>query len=272
MKIVDSYESCEQFRIEVVIVGSERGPAVSVHWNGRLEELCELYYYIVILRNERRTILINTGLPDDISTFERFAQAWHTECHVYRTDEERSPCALARASVDPAQVETVILTPLTVYTTGQLKLFPNARFAISRTGWIDFWAPQPHAPRLPPDIAIARESRLYLAGEALDRVWLLDDDDVVCPGISVFRTGGHHASSMAVRVASEKGTVIIGDCFFTYDNLEKNIPIGWHENLREIYTAYARIRAEADIAVPLYDPEVLKRFPGGIIAGKEARS
>ena len=77
---------------------------------------------------------------------------------------------------------------------------------------------------------------------------------------------------MAVRVASEKGTVIIGDCFFTYDNLEKNIPIGWHENLREIYTAYARIRAEADIAVPLYDPEVLKRFPGGIIAGKEARS
>ena len=128
-----------------------------MYWNGRLEELCELYYYIVILRNERRTILINTGLPDDISMFEQFVQAWHPACHVYCTDEERSLCALARASVDTAQLETVILTPLTVYTTGQLKLFPNARFGISRTGWIDFWAPQPHAPRLPPDIAIARE-------------------------------------------------------------------------------------------------------------------
>jgi hypothetical protein len=71
---------------------------------------------------------------------------------------------------------------------------------------------------------------------------------------------------MAISVETAKGTVVLGDCFFTYDNLEKNIPIGWAENHREIYAAYARVRDEADIAVPLYDPEVLKRYPNGVIA------
>lgn len=249
----------------MVKAGSERGPAVSVYWNDRLTKSCELYYYVVVLRKGERTILINTGLPDDIEPLQQFVRKWHPDCHVSRGDDERTLEALARVGVDPVQVEKVILTPLTIYTTGELRLFPSAKFAVSRRGWTDFWAPAPHAPRLPVDIAIARESRIYLAAEALDRIELLEDEAVVEPGIEVFHTGGHHASSMAVKVATAKGPVIVGDCFFTYDNLEKNIPIGWHENLQEIYTAYARVRREAAIAVPLYDPEVLRRYPGGRI-------
>ncbi len=272
VKTVDCGESLERYEVKAIRVGMEYGPAISVYWNARLNEFCELNYYVVVLRSEHRTVVINTGLPDDFSVFEDFVRSWHPDCRIHRTDEEQTLAALTRAGVDPARVETVILTPLTIYTTGQLKLFSKAQFAVSRTGWIDFWAPAPHAPRLPPDIAIARESRSHLAGDAIDRIRLLDAEDTVCPGIDVFHTGGHHASSMAVRVATARGTVILGDCFFTYDNLEKNIPIGWHENLHEIHTAYARIRAEADIAVPLYDPEVLNRFPAGIIAAKEART
>ena len=60
--------------------------------------------------------------------------------------------------------------------------------------------------------------------------------------------------------------MILGDCFFTYDNLERNVPIGWAENVHEIYSAYDRVRREADIAIPLYDPDVLRRFPEGLIA------
>jgi glyoxylase-like metal-dependent hydrolase (beta-lactamase superfamily II) len=259
-------ESREIYEITVAKAGSERGPAVSVYWNQHLTEQCELNYYIAVLRNENRTVLINTGLPDDISPFENFVQEWHPDCHILRSENETTPAALNRLAVDPAAVETVILTPLTIYTTGQLALFPKARFAVGRRGWTDFWSPKPNAPRLPTDIAIARTSRIYLACEALERVLLLEDDDTVCPGVDVFYTGGHHTSSLAVRVATNRGNVILGDCFFTYDNLEKNIPIGWHENLREIYAAYDRVRKEADIAVPLYDPEVLNRYPDGRIA------
>jgi glyoxylase-like metal-dependent hydrolase (beta-lactamase superfamily II) len=204
-KTVASDESCERYEVTAVKVGSEYGPAVSVYWNDRLTDFCELYYYILILQNERRTVLVNTGLPDDISAFERFVKAWHPECRIQRSEDERTAAALAHASVDPARVETVLVTPLTVYTTGQLPLFSNARFAISRRGWIDFWAPRPHAPKLPHDIAIARDSRIYLADTALDRVRLLDDEDTVCPGIEVFWTGGHHSSSMAIRVSTTQG-------------------------------------------------------------------
>lgn len=265
-KSVALNEPCETYGITAIKVGAEYGPAVSVYWNDRLTDFCELYYYVVVLSNDKRTVLINTGLPDDISGFERFVQAWHPACRITRTEQERTVNALERASVNPECVEIVVLTPLTVYTTGQLGLFPNATFAVNRKGWIDFWAPRPNAPKLPLDITIARDSRIYLADQALDRVRPLDDEDTVCPGIQVFWTGGHHVSSMAIRVATSKGVVVIGDCFFTYDNLEKNIPIGWQENLQEIYAAYDRIRREADIAVPLYDPEVLKRFPDGKIA------
>lgn len=264
--MVSSGESPETYQVSMVKAGAEYGPAVSIYHNDRLNEFCELYYYLGVLRNEKRIVLVNTGLPDDLVVFERFVQAWHPSCRIMRHDSERTANGLAREGIDPKQVETVILTPLTIYTTGQLRLFPNARFAISRKGWVDFWAPDRYAPKLPADIAIDRENRTYLAGEAFERVCLLDDEDSVCPGVDVFWTGGHHASSMAIRIATAKGAVVMGDCFFTYDNLEKNIPIGWAENLHEIYAAYDRVRREADIAVPLYDPAVLERFPGGRIA------
>ena len=265
-QLVSHKEPVATYSAQVLPGGGEFGPAVSVYWNDRLTESCQLYYYLVVLRNADRTVVINTGMPEDFSEFERFEKAWHPSCRLFREESQKPSAALAQLGVDPAQVDVVILTPLTVYTTGNLALFERATFAVSRRGWMDFWAPEPHAPRLPLDMSISRDSRIFLAGEALDRMRLLEDEDTICPGIRCFHTGGHHASSMAVCVETAKGTVIFGDCFFTYDNLEKNIPIGWAENLHEIYRAYDRVRREADIAVPLYDPEVLRRFPDGRIA------
>lgn len=266
MQSVSSQEPLEPFSIQVLKGGGEYGPAVSLAWNERLHEFAELYYYLVLIRNSRHTILVNTGMPDDYSEFEKFVNSWHPSCRLFRDENEKPKAALARAGMTPEQVSTIILTPITIYTAGNVKLFPKAQFAVSRKGWIDFWAPGKHAPRLPSDIAMPRESREYLAGEAFGRMRLLEDEDEICPGVRCFWTGGHHTSSMAVCVETLKGTVILGDCFFTYDNLERNVPIGWAENLHEIYAAYDRIRNEASIAVPLYDPLVLERFPGGKIA------
>lgn len=263
---MQSVSSEEPYSVLILRGGGEYGPAVSACWNERLTEFIHLYYYLVLIRNSRHTILINTGMPEDYSGFQKFVQSWHPACRLCRTEEEKPGAALARAGVGLEGVGTVVITPITIYTTGNLKLFANARFALNRRGWIDFWAPEPHAPRLPPDIAMPRESREYLAGAAFDRIHLLEDEDTICPGVRCFRTGGHHMSSMAVCVETSKGTVILGDCFFTYENIERNVPIGWAENLREIYAAYDRVRREADIVIPLYDPEVLKRFPDGKVA------
>jgi glyoxylase-like metal-dependent hydrolase (beta-lactamase superfamily II) len=266
MQTVSPHAPPERYSIRVFRGGGEYGPAVSVYWNDRLSEYLDLYYYIVLIQNEHRRILLNTGMPEDFSAFETFVKNWHPACRLYREESERPENILAGAGLAAADIDLVLITPLTVYTTGNLRLFPRAEIALNRRGWVDFWAPGRYAPRLPPDILMSRESRLYLADAGFSRVRLLDDEEQICPGIRCFHTGGHHVSSMAIAVETEKGTVILGDCFFTYDNLEKNIPIGWSENLQEIYGAYARVRAEADIAVPLYDPEVLRRFPDGVIA------
>jgi glyoxylase-like metal-dependent hydrolase (beta-lactamase superfamily II) len=266
MQSVSPHAPSEKYSIRVFRGGGEFGPAVSVYWNSHLAECLELYYYLVLIQNEHRRILVNTGMPPDFSAFDRFVKEWHPACRLFRDDAERPAEILASAGLAPRQIDLVLITPLTVYTTGNLGLFPSSTIALNRRGWIDFWAPERHAPQLPLDIAMCRESRRYLADGGMSRIRLLGDEEQICPGIRCFYTGGHHTSSMAIAVETEKGTVILGDCFFTYDNLEKNIPIGWAENLHEIYAAYARIRDEADIAVPLYDPQVLQRFPGGVIA------
>lgn len=255
-----------RYSVRVFRAGGEYGPAASVYWNDRLAEYCDLYYYLALIENEDRRILVNTGMPEDFTEFENFVKAWNPNCRIYRDTSEGTKQILGSAGLTPADIDLVLITPLTVYSTGNLALFPNAKFGFNRKGWIDFWAPAKHAPRLPLNIAMCRQSRVFLAETGVERVRLLEDEEDVYPGVRCFHTGGHHASSMAISVETAKGTVILGDCFFTYDNLEKNIPIGWAENHQEIYAAYARVRDEADIAVPLYDPEVLKRYPNGVIA------
>jgi hypothetical protein len=64
---------------------------------------------------------------------------------------------------------------------------------------------------------------------------------------------------------TDAGVVMIGDCAMKYDNVARH-PLGIAESLLEGATAYKRIRQEASIFLPLYDPEVLVRYPSGIPA------
>ncbi len=43
-------------------------------------------------------------------------------------------------------------------------------------------------------------------------------------------------------------------------------PLGIMESLPECLAACQRTWEEADVVIPLYDPEVLKRFPDGKVA------
>jgi hypothetical protein len=65
---------------------------------------------------------------------------------------------------------------------------------------------------------------------------------------------------MAYVIESERGKVIASDCFFKYPNIEKMIPLGIMESLEECMRAHSRIKKEADLVLPLYDPAVADRF------------
>jgi glyoxylase-like metal-dependent hydrolase (beta-lactamase superfamily II) len=58
--------------------------------------------------------------------------------------------------------------------------------------------------------------------------------------------------------------VLAGDVAYKYRNLEESIPIGWADP-DEWMLAADRLRAAGDFVLPGHDPDVLIRYPGGVI-------
>jgi hypothetical protein len=158
----------------------------------------------------------------------------------------------------------VLLTPLQAYATGNIPLFPKATVCISRRCWIeDFHAP-PWPMHMPRDLCIPNDVLVYLETEAWERVRLIQDGEEV---LLVFECAGWvrtHRASMAFLSETAAGIVAIFDCFFKYPNFEQNIALGVQESMEECMRSYALIRRSANLIAPLYDPDVLRRHPGGI--------
>lgn len=239
-----------------------RGP--EVYWMDHWDDWEQLDFLMVLARGSGKTVVINTGPPRDLSALNaRWTATFGERGALVRRDEELPEKALARAGVVPGQVDLVLITPLQAYATANIPLFRNAQICISRRGWIeDFHAPR-YAMHVPRKLRIPDDALNYLVTEAPEKLRLLEDDEEVLPGISAAWVGTHHRSSMAYFIQTRAGRVAVTDCCFKYGNIEKNIPLGIMESLPECMAAYERLRREADIVIPLYEPEVFKRHPEG---------
>ncbi len=233
----------------------------------RFEEWTTLQFQMGVIQGNGRTLVLNTGFPEDISALAAgWKQALGERAVLRRPDEYKPRLALPGIGVDPNQVDHVFLSPIQLYATGNLDLFPNARFVVSRRGWIDDIIAPTYPHHVPRDGCISDEHFFALLGPWRDRLLLLDDVHELLPGITCRWVGVHHRSSFAVEVATAKGKVILSDCAFHYGNIEGNCPLGIAESIIEAHAAYDHVRAQAAIFVPLYDPEVWNRHPNGVIA------
>jgi glyoxylase-like metal-dependent hydrolase (beta-lactamase superfamily II) len=255
------------YRINVLKMGQcqVRGP--EVYWMDRWDDWEQIYFYMVLVRGKGTVAVINTGPPRDLSALNaRWTASFGERGALVRQPEEMPDAALNRLGVKPADVNLVLITPLQAYAVANIPMFSNARVGLSRRGWIeDFHAPayEMHVPR---KLRIPDDVLAYLTVQAPEKVRLLDDEEEILPGLRAFWVGTHHRSSMAYLIETEKGRVAVTDCCFKYGNIEGMHPLGIMESLPECMGAYKRIRQEADIVIPLYDPEVLERFPEGKVA------
>jgi len=243
-----------------------RGP--EVYWMDRWDDWEELYFYMVLVRGEGHTIVINSGPPRDLTALNaRWTSAFGARGALVRGEKELPEAALARFGVAPGDVDLVLITPLQAYAVGNIPMFRKARVCLSRRGWIeDFHAPayEMHVPR---KLRIPDDVLAYLTVEAPEKIRLLDDEEEILPGLDAAWVGTHHRSSMVFFIETAKaGRVAVTDCCFKYGNIEQGRPLGIMESLPECRAAYERIRKEAGVVIPLYDPEVLMRFPEGKIA------
>lgn len=251
------------YSVDVIKVGQSLVPGPEVYWMSHWNTMEQLFFYVVLIRGNGKTILVNSGTPQDLTKLnEKWEQFIGPEGRMVRDPQEEIVAALARYDVEPKDVDYVLVTPLQAYATANIPLFTNAKICLSKRGWKEDY----HKPVFPlhvePEFRIPADVMQYLE-EHPDVLRLIEDGEEIVPGISARWVGVHHRSSMAYCIDSPKGTVIVSDCFFTYNNLEKREPLGIQESMQECFAAYEWINKTADIAIPLYDPEVLQRYPKG---------
>ncbi|MDQ1317492.1 MAG: hypothetical protein QG588_1144, partial [Candidatus Poribacteria bacterium] len=105
--------------------------------------------------------------------------------------------------------------------------------------------------------------------QALAKRWsyslCLAEDEEIMPGIKTFWLGCHSVCSQGIAVQTKHGiAVFTGDVVYKYRNIEENNPIGWAD-ADECRNSMQLIQDVADIVIPSHDPELLRRFPDGII-------
>ncbi len=249
------------YDIQVLKMGQCKVPGPEVYWMSHWNSWELLYFWMVVIRGNGKTILINTGPPKDLAFINAtWSKAIDPSSQMLRQDHERPEAALASIGLSPKDIDYVLITPLQAYATGNIPLFTNATICISRRGWIEDF----HVPRfkmhIPRKLRIPDDVLMYLDIQAPEKLRLLNDEEQILPGLRAFWTGVHHRSSMAYAIETERGSVIASDSFFKYANVEEMIPLGIMESLEECMHAYTRVKAEADLILPLYDPTVPERL------------
>ncbi|RJO73731.1 hypothetical protein D5S18_21445 [Nocardia panacis] len=251
------------YRITLLSMGIGEVPGPEVRWMRDFDRWRTLQFQVALIRSGDRTALVNTGPPEDLTELNRgWAGFLGERAALRRADGEFLLDQLRRVGVDPTEVTDVILTPLQLYTVGNVMAFPAATIHLARRGWVHFHTSHDH-PHDDRRTSIPQPLLNYLTGPAWPRLHLLEDEDTVAPGLRTWWCGGHHRASLVVEVDTEAGVAALSDSYFHLDNVVDNHPIGITENIYESLQTYARVRRDAKIIVPLYDPQNFVRFPNG---------
>lgn len=254
-----------RYKLTSLSMGIGEVPGPEVFWMNDFDKWHTLNFQVFLIEGEGVCALVNTGPPEDLKAMNLGWEAFLGErAKFQRGKGEFLLEQLERVGVPPATITHVILTPLQLYTTGNVHHFPGAEICISKRGWVHYMTTKAH-PHDDKDTSIGPDLIRLLLTDMWPKVRLLEDEDEIVPGIRSWWAGSHHRATIAVEVDTEKGCAVITDAFFTLENLRRNRPIGICENIYEAMEAHKRAQT-ADIILPLYDPENFDRFPGGKIA------
>ena len=209
-------------------------------------------YYIWVIQNEQRTILVDTGFESNEAE-DRSAPL-----------EIEPPAALAAIGIAPESIDTAIVTHLHYDHAGGLHQFENAQLHMQS-------AEMAYAtgPCMCHD-AIRMPFTGWHVCEAVKRLYsgkltFHDGDGEVASGVTVHRVGGHSKGLQCVRVETAHGLMVLAsDAAHFYENFEtgKLFPIvvdaeamlNGFNRLRELVDDPSRI-------VPGHDPLVRDYYP-----------
>ena len=209
-------------------------------------------FFIWVVRNENRTILIDTGF--DTGEARRRDIPLVVEPHE----------ALKRIGVDAETVETVVVTHLHFDHAGTLDRYPGAHFHVQESEVAFATGPCMCDGVLNDAYSVDHVCTLVRKIYS-GRVQFHDGDGVVAPGITVHRVGGHTRGMQCVKVATQSGAVVLAsDATHYYENFETRKPFRITLDVADTLASYTRLEELATSRkhiVPGHDPLVLERYP-----------
>ena len=211
-----------------------------------------LDFFIWVIRNGNRTILVDTGFDD--------AEAKRRNRPIDIEPYE----ALRRIGVEADALSSVIITHLHHDHAGTLDRFPAAKFHIQEAE-VSF-ATGPCMCEEPLRGAYSSEHICSLVKKIYSgRVQFHDGDTEVAPGISLHKVPGHTKGMQCVRVETASGPVVLAsDAAHYYENFERRQPFSVTTDVEQTLRSYSRLEqlaASRAHIVPGHDPLVLKRYP-----------
>jgi glyoxylase-like metal-dependent hydrolase (beta-lactamase superfamily II) len=253
--------------VHIARMGQCEMPGPLVYRTSSEDEWHTLNFYLVVIRGGGKTIVINTGLPEDLSRLnDLWAEMAGPRCQVTRESDERLGPVLVRLGVNPRTVDYVVATPFKDYLLANLGEFPNATVCVSQRGWTERYLARRYPSPMPDPTSVSDEMVDRLQAGTPNPLRLLRDEDEILPGVRVRWIGVHDRSTIAVIVHTASGDVVITDACLTYEHIEGMVPLGMTESLEACLNAFVMVRQSGQIIVPLHDPQVLERFDGGRIS------
>jgi Zn-dependent hydrolases, including glyoxylases len=206
-----------------------------------------------LLKNESKTILVDTG-PGAKSRAPQYYIAEEKREHLL-ADE------LARVGVDPAAIDTVILTHLHNDHVGGAYIFPNATFYVQEVELKEAVWPTIRFQRPYYDINLRGKRPSWT--EILDRMEVLKGDADIVPAVSVVLLPGHTPGMQGVLVDTSDGKYLIASdlvpLFENWEPLGQNpLPNSNLYDLRDYYNSFDRMVAIGAKVLPGHDPKVFE--------------
>lgn len=197
---------------------------------GEADEPVSMAYYLWLIRNGERTVLLDTG-------FDRERAARRPRIQDVDPVE-----LLARMDVAPADVDHVVVSHMHFDHIGNLGLFPNATVSVAREE-LEFWTgPIGRKPLYATSVEPV-EIELVRRLEREGRLSLVDGDAELFPGIGVSVVGGHTPGQLVTEIATDTGQVVLAsDSVHFYEELERDRPFATLSDLAGMYRAYELLR------------------------------